>query len=138
MSSPVAGKISVLKVGLTDPATTAVNGRVDWNFNLDKTEIDGSHMDVTDGWSLFLQGRKNATISGTVRYIEDDAGQGILVDNAFAEDTNIHVLFSFAGGTPTEWKAEAFVTNINPSPPDEDVTNMSFTIRITGAVSEVA
>ena len=135
MAGPVAGKISTLKVGVTSPATTDVKGRVDFNFNLDKTEIDAGHMDITNGWSAFLQGRKNATISGTVRYIEEDAGQIILLTNAFADGDTIYVAFTFAAGGDS-YTAQGFVTNINPSPADEDVTNMSFTIRLTGAVAK--
>ncbi len=133
MAGPVAGKVSTLKVGTTT-ANTDVKGRVDFNFNLDKTEIDAGHMDITGGWGAFLQGRKNATLSGTVRYIESDPGQVILVANAFSDGATIKVAFSFADGG-TVWTGDGFVTNINPSPADEDVTNMSFTIRLTGALA---
>ncbi len=131
MSTPVAGKVSELTFAGSD-----VKGRVDWNFNLDKTEIDGSHMDITGGWSKFLQGRKNATIGGTLRYIEDDAGQLALMTNAFADGDTETVTFKFEEDGQ-EYSASGFVTNVNPSPPDEDVTNMSFTIRLTGKVTEV-
>lgn len=133
MAGPVAGKLSKLFVGTATP-DTEVKGRVDWNFNLDKTEIDGSHMDVENGWSLFLQGRKSATITGTVRYIEEDPGQVLLVANAFDDDAVLKTKFSFTTAGD-EYTCDAFVTNINPSPPDEDVTNMSFTMRVTGAVA---
>lgn len=144
MATPVAGKVSKLEIADWDTdmsewnAYVNVGGRVDWNFNIDKTEIDAGHMDQEDGWSDFLQGRKNATLGGTLRYIEGDDGQEIIIDDAFDDDGHgIKVKFSLAGGgTPQEWESEGFVTNINPSPPDEDVTNMSFNIRLN-EISEV-
>ena len=114
-------------------AFVPVKGRVDWNFNVDKTEIDGSHMDIDDGWSLYLQGRKNCTLTGTLRYIEDDPGQEILVAGAFADDQdNLRVRFRFqdAAETPDIYESFGFVTNLNPTAPDEDVTNMSFSLRL--------
>ncbi len=150
MAGPVPGKVSVLQVADWDSVGSAwntlvdVGGRVDFNFNLDKTEIDAGHMDIDDGWGAFLDGRKNASISGTVRYIEEDDGQVILVDNAFSDGEEILISFSFDDpakheGEETEETvllAIGFVTNINPSPSDEDVTNMSFTIRVNGEVDE--
>lgn len=132
MATPVAGKVSELQVG-TSAADTLVKGRVDWNFNVDKTEIDGSHMDIDDGWSLYLQGRKNATLTGTLRYIEDDPGQTLLIANTFGDGDELFVAFKFSA-TGDTYATKGFVTNMNPTAPDEDVTNMSFSMRLTGGV----
>jgi len=140
---PFAGKVSSLEVAEYDTDTSdygefeKVGGRVDWNFNIDKTEIDGSHMDVPGGWSVFLQGRKNATIGGTLRYIEGNEGQAILFANAYEDGDKLKFKFSLTDEEEAkEWEAEGFVTNVNPTPTDEDVTNMSWTARLD-AIEEV-
>ena len=128
----LTGGGTTAEIASTFYATPAkVGGRVDWNLNVDKTEIDASHMDTVGGWSAFLQGRKNASISGTVRYIETDPGQIIMVDNAYGDGEQLFAVFKFNDSVgANEWHAKCFVTNFNPSPPDEDVSNVSFTVRL--------
>lgn len=132
------GQVSKLMVSDDGGTTyTAVGQRVDMTLNLNKAEIDASHMD-TQGWSEYLEGRKDATIDFTVRYDEADAGQIMLIDSYF-DDTVLDFKFMLkeeAGANA--YTASGFVTSLSPAPSDGSPTDMSGSIRLTGAVTKTA
>lgn len=134
----VEGQVSKLYVS-EDGGTTfvPVAKRVDMTLNLNKGEIDASHMD-TGGWSEYLEGRKDATIDFTCRYDEEDAGQGILIDNYFEGGTiKVKFLLKEEIGA-NEYVADGFVTSLSPAPSDGSPTDMSGSIRLTGVVTKSA
>lgn len=136
----VPGKVSSLAVS-TDGGLTwkMVGGRVDMTLNLAKAEIDASHMDG-GGWANYLHGRKDASIDFTVRYNEADEGQMALIDNYFsATDEELDVRFRLqTGAGMNQFRGKGFVTALSPAPADEAPTDMSGTIRITGALIKEA
>lgn len=137
---PIAGKLSRLEVS-TDTGTTwlKVGGRVDMGLNLNKGEIDASHMDGED-WSNFLQGRKDATIDFSLRYIEDDEGQAALIDHFFASsgiEEEIDVRFRLQEKTGArEFTGKGFVTSLSIPAADEAPTDMTGSIRINGPITK--
>lgn len=139
MATPIPGKLSSLEVSDDGGTTwTPVLGRVDMTLNLEKGEIDASHMDSKD-WSDFLHGRKSASIDFSLRYIEDDAGQGLLIDNYFASqlaETLLDVRFRLRTGSgDREFTAKGFVTSLTITAADEAPSDMNGTLRISGAVT---
>jgi predicted secreted protein len=139
-TTPIPGKLSKLSVS-TDGGTTwlPVLGRVDMTLNLNKGEIDGSHMD-SDDWSNFLQGRKDASIDFTLRYLPGDEGQEALIDNYFAsqlEETELDVRFRMreVAGEP-EFTAKAYVSSLSMAAADEAPQDITGTLRINGAVTK--
>lgn len=139
-TTPIPGKLSKLSVS-TDGGTTwlPVLGRVDMTLNLNKGEIDGSHMD-SDDWSNFLQGRKDASIDFTLRYLPGDEGQEALIDNYFAsqlEETELDVRFRRreVAGEP-EFTAKAYVSSLSMAAADEAPQDITGTLRINGAVTK--
>lgn len=139
MGTPIAGKVSSLEVSTNGGSTwTLVTGRVDMTLNLNKGEIEASHMDGGD-WSNYLAGRKDATVDFTLRYMEDDPGQVILIDNYFGSGTEIDVRFRLQTGTgKNQFSGKGIVTSLSPAPGDEAPTDMSGTIRINGALTKAA
>lgn len=139
VGTPIAGKVSKLRAG-TGSSLTPVLGRVDMTLNLEKGEIDGSHMDSGD-WSDYLQGRKSASIDFTLRALfdedgEQDPGQVVLIDNYFASQaTEVFLDVEFEQRAGHEFKAKAFVSSLTLPAADEAVQDISGTLRITGPVT---
>lgn len=136
MAGPIPGKLSRLYVS-TDGGTTwlRVGGRVDLTLNINRGEIDASHMD-SGSWSEFLPGRRDWSIDGTVRYIEGDPGQEALVDQAFAvedEEALLKVRFMLREDPgQSEFVGDVFVTSESISVSDEAPADMAITLRGTG------
>jgi len=142
MPGPIPGKLSRLFVS-TDGGTTwlRVGGRVDLTLNINRGEIDASHMDA-GSWSDYLPGRRDWSIDGTVRYIEDDPGQQALIDQAFAvedEEALLKVRFMLREDPgQTEFTGDVFVTSESISVSDEAPADMAITLRGTGPLVKAA
>ena len=140
MAGPIPGKLSRLYVS-TDGGTTwlRVGGRVDLTLNLNRGEIDASHMD-SGSWSDYLPGRRDWSIDGTVRYIEDDPGQAALIDQAFAaedEEALLKIRFMLREDPgQTEFTGDVFVTSESISVSDEAPADMAITLRGTGPLTK--
>ena len=133
MSSPIAGSVSKLKFN-----DKLVGGRVDMSLALERGEIDGSHMD-SGGWSDFAKGRRSASISFSLRYIEGDEGQKELMDDYFgSSEVPVPLVFTQRVGTGLkEFECQGFVTSLDVSAADEAVQDMNGNIRLTGPVIPV-
>jgi hypothetical protein len=117
------------------PTYQKVGKRVDLSLNLSRNENEAPHAD-DEGWTEYLMGRRNATIDGTVRYDESDAGQQALIDHYFG-DKEILIKFALETGSgKAEYTGKGFITNLTPSPPDEGPTDMSISIRINGKLEK--
>lgn len=140
MPGPIPGKLSRLYVS-TDGGTTwlRVGGRVDLTLNINRGEIDASHMD-SGSWSDFLPGRRDWSLDGTVRYIEEDEGQQALIAQAFAvedEEALLKVRFMLREDPgQTEFTGDVFVTAESISVADEAPADMSITLRGTGPLAK--
>lgn len=140
MTTPIAGKVSKLEVS-SDAGTTwiPVLGRVDMGLNLNKSEIDASHMDADD-WASYLQGRKDGTIDFSLRYIEDDEGQAALIENYFASkdtETDLDIRFRLQELTgANEFTGKAFVNSLTITAADEAPSDMNGSLRINGKVTK--
>lgn len=139
MSTPIPGKLSKLDVSNDGGNTwTPVLGRVDMSLELQKGEIDASHMDSED-WSDYLHGRKSATINFTLRALPGDPGQEMLIDNYFASQLD-EILLDIRfrqriGAGEREFLAKGFVTSLTISAGDEAPQDITGTIRISGPVT---
>lgn len=136
MAKPIPGKISSLEVSKDGTQWSKVGGRTDLTLNLTKGAIDASHMDE-DGWSNYLPGRRDWSIDGTVRYMEDDEGQKIIIDNYFADEEEIHVRFRLEQGDGKfEFIGKAFATDVSAAPADESPTDMTISLQGNGALEK--
>lgn len=132
------GRVATLEVSNDGGTTWMKVGRViDANLNANRAEVDASDQD--DGAnSSWLRGRRDLTIDGTLRYDPEDQGQQLLEESYFADDPEPDLKVRWrskeAVGEP-EYIADGFVTTWQQSRPDEAPQDVSFTIRLSGAVS---
>lgn len=133
---PIAGKLSKLEVKGESGSWETVSGRVDMTLNVNQGEIDASHMDGED-WSFYLEGRRDATIDFSLRYLPGDDGQSELITHYFdaEEDDTFDVRFQ-TQTSGVKFEAKAFVTSLNISAPDEGAQDMNGTLRIDGAITK--
>lgn len=139
MARPIPGKLSRLYVSTDGETWLRVGGRTDLTLNINRGEIDASHMD-SGSWSDYLPGRRDWSIDGTVRYIEEDEGQAALIDQAFAvedEEALLKVRFMLREDPgQTEFTGDVFVTSESISASDEASADMSITLRGTGPLTK--
>ena len=110
-----------------------LRGRRSLDLYVERSEIDGSHMDVSGNWALFLQGRKSSRFGGELLYMEDDPGQNLLFENAFNSTGDLKMKFRITGDVgDNEYVGQAFVRELSPSGSDENPSELSIEIRIPG------
>jgi TP901-1 family phage major tail protein len=108
-----------------------VAGAQDLTFNGNADTIDVSSHD-SGQFREFLQGRKDATLDGSLFWDEADPGQGI-IKNAYFSSTRIDVRFRMQEATgKDEIFAKAVVTTFGESSPNDDGAAVDVTLQITG------
>lgn len=130
--SAIAGRISTLEVS-TDGGTSydPVGKLVDATLNLNVDELECTTHDSA-GAREYLPNHHDATLDGTLRWDQDDVGQGVILDKAF-DKTLAKYRFRIETGTGRlEFVADGFATTYSPGTPLDDTTNIDFTIRLSG------
>jgi hypothetical protein len=102
-----------------------VGSQRDATFDEKTDEIDASSK--LSRAKRVLPGRYSATVSGEALYIDSDAGR-IALEDAMRLGTFVTVRRQEAGGEVEE--AEAIVTSLGTSAPDQDVAITSFELAI--------
>jgi predicted secreted protein len=129
------GRLSSLGVSTDGGATyTALQAAFDLSFNVEKSEIDTSDRG-SGSWSDFIEGRKSATIDGSVNWDVSDGALMTLLDASFADGTVLGFRFrvdTVAG--ERQFVANGFVTKFAESSPGEDKSSVDISIRLTGTV----
>ena len=128
------GSLYVSRIG-EDAGWKKVGRVVDATFNANWTEVDMSDQDSPN--TEYLRGRGDFSIDGTLRYDPQDEGQALLEESAFEQTTEANILVrwrSKEGASEKEYVAPGFVTTFSNSRPDEAPQDISFTIRIAGAL----
>lgn len=131
----VLGRLRTVEVS-TDGGTTWLNvGRLtDSTWNGSRAEINATDGDSGDS-EEYMAGRANHSLEVTARYDEANEGQQA-VEEAFFTGTTIKARWRAKTGVgEKERTADAIVTACSSPSPDGDTTNLSATIRITGAVT---
>ncbi len=128
----IQGRLGRLAVS-SDGGTTwvQVNGIQDMTFTGNADELDVSAHD-SGQFREYLQGRKDATIDGTLWWDEADPGQNI-VKNAYFSSTRIDMRFRMEENTGRdEIFTKGIVTSYSPASPNDDAASVDFTLRVTG------
>lgn len=125
------------KVAVSTDGGTAFKdiGRLtDSTWNGSRAEINATDADSGDS-EEYMAGRMNHTLDITARYDEGNEGQEALM-GAFFDGSTVKVRWraKTAAGMK-QHSADAIVTSCNIPSPDSDTTNLTATLRITGAVS---
>ena len=151
------GRISSLYIAFdTNPSAVyhQLGKAVDLTFNLNAQEVETTNHDSA-GYREYLAGYIDGTVEATVRYDEADTAQMALVDtfNRAGFDAGtivttwdpladfptvlLKVSFDTTSGAPTVgtdfYVFSALITSMSLDSANEDVDNMSFTFRLTGA-----
>tara|TARA_R110000824_G_scaffold237140_1_gene425933 strand:- start:1593 stop:2060 length:468 start_codon:yes stop_codon:yes gene_type:complete len=141
------GRISSIYVSfdLAVAPTLQLGKLVDITMNLNAQEVETTNHDSA-GYREYLAGYIDGTIEGSARYDEADAEQMGLLDtfdttpattfSAFPQ-CRLRICFDNAAGAMTTgadyYDYTAIVTSMSLDSANEDVDNISFTFRLTGA-----
>ena len=128
----IAGRIGRLAVS-SDGGTTfeTVGGVQDMSMTGNADELDVSAHD-TGQFREYIQGRKDASIDGSMWWDESDVGQEI-IKNAYFSATRIDVRFRMEEGVGLdEITAKGIVTTMSPTSPNDDAAAWDFTLRLRG------
>lgn len=134
--SAVAGRISRIEVS-DDLGVSWENlgNLVEATFNLNVDELECTTHD-SNGAREYIPNHHDAEITGQLRWDQDNLGQGIVLDAAFAK-TVFMVRFRIEVGTGRlEFVADGFATTYSPSTPLDDTANIDFTLRLSGVVKQ--
>jgi hypothetical protein len=114
-----------------------INGIVDGSFTLEVEELDSTTHD-SGAFRSFLGGRGMATVELTLRYDEADPGQLSLATAAIGQlDTYGWRFRQQVGGGFKQWTSTSgMVTSYNPSGPNDDLAELSVSIRMSGTITD--
>lgn len=102
-------------------------------LSLEADSIDVSNKN-SFGWSDFIPGTKNWTISCDGQFITDDAGQAALM-NAFKNSTFVQIEMKNADES-IYYKGEAMITSLELEAPYDDVFGYSVEFQGKGALTD--
>jgi len=124
------GQVAYLEVSDDDGTSYSPVGKLDnVTLNINAGEIEAPHYD-DDGWTPYLDGKKDATIEFSAKLDIDDPGQDILLGNYFDGD-EIKAKWAMVEGTGNpEYEALVTVTSASQESPDNDVQMLTGTLRI--------
>ena len=111
-----------------------INGLVDVTFNGNVGEMDSTtHDDST--FRTYLVNRMDGTLDGSVKWDESDTGQNMLETSWIGLGTRYYRYRMQTGSGYREYKGTGFVTSLSPSGPNDDVAEASFSIRLSGTIT---
>lgn len=127
----IAGRLSRLEVSTDDITYVDVGNLVSATMNMNIDELECTvHQD--NGARTYIPGHHDATVDGSLRWDQDDAGQ-TLVRGAVFTKTELFYRFRIeTGAGRVEYKGTGFATSFSPSTDLDDTANIDFTIRMSG------
>lgn len=134
---PIAGRLQRILVS-DDGGGIFVNlgGIVDatLNLNIDELEVT-SHDD--NGARVYIPNHHDATVDGTLRWDEDDSGQGKILDAVFDKSVfEIEFYMEVTAGR-VYFTADAFATSFAPGAPLDDAATLDLTLRLSNVQKAV-
>lgn len=128
----VAGRLGTLDVD-DGGGFVSIGDVVDMTLNLEYGEIDNTAHDDTT--RTFIPERSSGTVDFTLRWDDADAG-GEDVKAAFLAGSDVSWRYRVeALSGADEYTFNGFVTSMSPTSPNDDSSDVSFTVRISGAVT---
>lgn len=144
----LAGRISILQISLDQGVTfTTIGKLVDISMTMNTSEIEFTNHDSA-GYREYLPSFIDGTIEGSARYDESNATQMAILDSGDSSpasgyldwpNVQLRVVMETSAAAPTgvtgadEYKFNAFCTTFTLDSANEDVDQLSFSFRITGA-----
>lgn len=144
MSVNYKGRDYKLYLATTTPASaalstsyTVVGKLLEVSISTSRNAIDVSAKSDGDN-SEFIAGRRSTTLTGSARFSHTvDSGQAKLYTALAAEAGEIWFLVSDNTTTGEEFHAKGILTQYDVAFPDDDSSTVSFTIQVTGAITQV-
>lgn len=137
--SLIPGRLNRLHLSDDGGSTFTLLGCLqDATLNRNNDELDATCKDSTGGWRDFLLGFKDGTIDGSVKWDGVDAGQDILRTASGAGSTIRARWRMEESSGADEIEADCIVTTETQEAPMEDISTMSFTLRLKGVLTPSA
>lgn len=114
------------------PVWTDVGAQRDATIEKQANMIDASHKGDDD--EILLSGRRSSTMTLDAVYVPGDAAYAALLA-AYKTGAKIKVRVRESGSDTEE--AEAFIESLSLNHPDQDVSTVSLTLRVTDGWAEV-
>jgi TP901-1 family phage major tail protein len=116
---------------------TAVSCQTDDTaLNLTRDMIETTCKDATGSAKTYIPGEKDATIDVNAAYIVDDADGFTSVFSNFDNGTEITWVWGSTAAGEKSYTGSGYVSDLSASGPQNDRATFSFTIQVTGEVSE--
>ena len=124
----IAGRLQSVDID-----AVAIGCIVDASISGENAELDTTCHDDLDA-RAYIYGRFSGTMDLTMKWDEADAGQIDLADAFFGKTINVYT-FRMQTGTGFQlYTVSGLVTSFSPSAPNDDVAELTATIRLTGAI----
>lgn len=127
----IPGRLAFLEVSQDGGASfQRLGGLVDATLNINIDELETTSHD-SDGHREYIANHDDATIDGTIRWLEGDPGQEILLMQGI---NKVPLSFRFRMQNVPGRKlfvAGGFPTAISPSAPLDDTADADFTVRLS-------
>ena len=132
----IEGRLQTLQVDNGGGFVT-INGLIDGSFTLTVEELETTTHD-SGAFKSFLGGRGSGEISASLRWDEADAGQLSLATAAIGQlDTYGWRFRMETASGKKQWTATAgLVTSYNPTGPNDDISGLDVTIRLSGTITD--
>lgn len=131
MTVAIPGRLAELEVSQDGGATyQKVGGVVDATLNINVDELETTSHD-SEGHREYIPNHDDASIDGTVRWLEGDPGQEILLMQGI---NKVSLQFRFRMQRAMGRKifvASGFFTSFSPSGPLDDTADADFTVRLS-------
>lgn len=131
MTAAIPGRLAYLEVSQDGGGTyQRLGGLVDATLNINIDELETTSHD-SDGHREYIPNHDDATIDGTIRWLEGDPGQEILLMQGISK---VVLQFRFRMQNAPGRKlfvASGFPTAMSPSAPLDDTADADLTIRLS-------
>lgn len=108
----------------------------DTALNMTRDMIETTCKDATGSAKTYIPGEKDATIDVEAAYVIGDANGFTSVFNDFDNGTEITWTWGSTVSTEKSYTGSGYISDLSISAPQNDRSTFSFTIQVTGEVTE--
>jgi hypothetical protein len=130
----VLGRLRKVYIGANEGSATTIGNLTDSTWNGSRAEVSTTDADSGDS-EEYQPGRMSSTLDISARYNEASTSQGALIAAYFSGAEVFVKWVADTGSGMRKLTGKAIVTSCNIPSPDGDTTNLTATLRITGAVT---
>ena len=105
-------------------------------LNLTRDMIETTCKDAPEAAKTYIPGEKDATIDVTAAYIVDEANGFTSVFGTFNNGTLITWIWGSTAAGERAYTGSGYIADLNVEAPQNDRSTFSFTIQVSGPVTE--